>query len=376
MNEREGQTRRQHYVPRMILRNFSNDGKRISLVTGGKRIDDASLRDQCQESYFYGADQVMERSFAKEEAELSAFFGDLNPDRFVALDDEAVYKLRLFVAYQLARTRGAAEHYSKVAGAFAKQTLHDALALNGHETLKPENLDLVEFGIKNAQNEAIWQAAKSNPVLFDMGVKFIKTTRTPGFVVADHPVVAYNQFAEHHALLSQYPTSTGLAAKGLQLFMPLSPSMVLTVYDPATYQYGGKSMVCTAGPADVAFLNRMQAVNAYSCFYFDPLRMADAALDDLVQVRRKHPSVYEKQVATSDMLQREDGSLRRFVAVFQTEVRVGAKLSFIRTLDGRSYQDYSGPSVPIRSRDVLEFARRYGAMLEELVANARKRGEE
>ncbi len=73
--------------------------------------------------YFYGADQVMERSFAKEEAELSAFFGDLNPDRFVALDDEAVYKLRLFVAYQLARTRGAAEHYSKVAGAFAKQVI-------------------------------------------------------------------------------------------------------------------------------------------------------------------------------------------------------------------------------------------------------------
>ncbi len=371
MERRKGETKRQHYVPRMILRHFSNDGKRTSLVVDGKRIDEASLRDQCQESYFYGADQVMEKSFADEEARISAFLGDLNPDRFIAFDDDTSHQLRLFVASQHARTRGAAEHHSKFAGAFVKETLRDDVTVNGHKTLQPDDLDLIEVRIKNAQHRAIWTAAKSSPVLIDMRVKFIKTARTPGFVVADHPVVAYNQFAEHHPILSRYPTRTGLAAKGLQLFMPLSPSIMLAVYDPATYQYGGNSMVCTAGPADVAFLNRMQAVNAYSCFYFNPQRMVDASLNDLVEVRRKHPSVYEKKVATSDMLQREDGSLSKFVAVYQTEVRVGAKLSFIRPLDGRCYEDYSGPTVPIRSPAVLEFARRYGEMLEEEVASRR-----
>ena len=49
MSERKGETKRQHYVPRMILRSFSNDGKRISLLVDGRRIDGASLRDQCQE---------------------------------------------------------------------------------------------------------------------------------------------------------------------------------------------------------------------------------------------------------------------------------------------------------------------------------------
>lgn len=371
MTERKGDTKRQHYVPRMILRNFSNDRKRICLVVEGRRIDGVSLRDQCQASYFYGADQVMEKSFADEEAKMSAFFGDLNPDRFATLDDDAIYQLRMFVAYQHARTRGAAEHHSKFVGAFAKQTLRDHLMLNGHETLKPEDLDLVEVGIDNAQNDAIWTAAKSNPVLLDMAVKFIKTARTPGFVIADHPVVAYNQFAEHHPILSRYPTSTGLAAKGLQLFMPLSPDMVLAVYDPATYQYGGNSMVCTAGPADVAFLNRMQAVNAYSCFYFDPARMDDVGLSDLIETRSKHPSVYKKQVSTSNMLRHEDGRLSRLVAVHQTELRVDAKLSFIRPLDGRTYEDYSGPSVPVRSPAVLEFARRYGEELEAEVARRR-----
>ncbi|WP_438033735.1 DUF4238 domain-containing protein [Sorangium sp. So ce204] len=371
MSERKGETKRQHYVPRMILRNFSKNGKRLSLFIDGKRIDRASLRDQCQEDYFYGADQVMEKSFAEEEGKMATFFGDLAPERFAILRDEDVHRLKLFVAYQHARTRGAAEHLSKFTGAFAKQTLRDSLVLNKSTEISPEDLESVEIGIKGAQHEAIWLAAKTHPILLDMNVKFITTARTPGFVIADHPVVAYNQFAEHHPILSRYPTSTGMALKGLQLFLPLSPSMVLAVFDPSTYEYGGKSSVCKAGPADVAHLNRMQAVNAYSCFYFDDRRMTDAALSDLEQARAKHPSVYEKHVATSPMIRREDGKMSRFIVVHHAEVRVGAKLSFIRAIDGHSYEDYKGPSVPIRSREVMDFAELYGKKLEEEVAKRR-----
>lgn len=371
MSERKGETKRQHYVPRMILRNFSTDGKRISLVVDGRRIDGGGLRDQCQEDYFYGSDQVMEKSFADSERKMAAFFGDLAPERFESLSDDDVYQLRLFVAYQHARTRGAADHVSKFTGAFAKQILRDSLALNKETEIGPEDLERIEIGIANAQHQAIWLAAKTNPILSDMSVKFIATARTPGFIIADHPVVAYNQFAEHHPILSRYPTATGLALKGLQLFLPLSPSMVLAVYDPSTYQYGGKASVCTAGPADVSHLNRMQAVNARSCFYFDGRRMNDAALVDLERIRTGHASVYEKHVATSPFIRREDGKMSRFVAVHHTEVRVGAKLSFIRTIDGHTYEGYDGPSVPIRSREVMEFANAYGKMLEEEVAKRR-----
>jgi hypothetical protein len=355
----------------MILRNFSKDGKRLSLYVEGKRIDRVSLRDQCQEDYFYGADQIMEKSFADEEAMMATFFGDLAPDRFTNLTDDHVRQLRLFVAYQRARTRGAAEHVSNFTGAFAKQTLKDGLLLNKNSGVSPDDLDLVEIRMQGAQHEAIWNAAKATPLLLDLGAKFIRTDRTPGFIVADHPVVAYNQFAEHHPILSRYPTSTGLALKGLQLFLPLSPSMVLAIFDPATYQYGGKGFICTAGPADVAHLNRMQAVNAYSCFYFDDTRMTDEALDALDRTRKSHPSVYAKQTATSAMIPHEDGKLSRFVLVHNTEVKVGAKLAFIRTIDGHSYEDYAGPSVPVRSRELMDLAHAYGQALEEKVA---KRG--
>jgi hypothetical protein len=58
--------------------------------------------------------------------------------------------------------------------------------------------------------------------------------------------------------------------------------------------------------------------------------------------------------------------------VHQTEVRLGTKLSFIRTIDGHSYEDYEGPSVPIRSQQVMEFANFYGKVLEEEVAKRRE----
>lgn len=239
MTERKGETKRQHFVPRMILRNFSKDGKRLSLFVEGKRIDGVSLRDQCQEDYFYGADQIMEKSFADEEAKMATFFGDLAPQRFANLTDDHVRQLRFFVAYQQARTRGAAEHVSRFTGAFAKQTLKDSVLLNKNPDLNPDDLDLIEIGMEGAQHEALWNATKTTPILLDLAVKFIRTERTPGFIIADHPVVAYNQFAEHHPILSRYPTSTGLALKGLQLFMPLSPSMTLAVFDLVLARLGG-----------------------------------------------------------------------------------------------------------------------------------------
>jgi hypothetical protein len=370
MSQRKGETKRQHYVPRMILRNFSADANRISLVVEGKRIDGASLRDQCYADYFYGADNLLEKSFAAEESQMAAFFGDLSPARFQTLAPDDVDRLRRFVGYQRARTRGAAEHLSKLAGAFMKNSIKGTLSLQADPEFAPEDLDLVEVRLNEAQRDAVWMAAKTAPILLDLAVKFITTDRTTGFVISDHPVVAYNQFAEHHPRLRHYPTSTGLALKGLQLFMPLSPSMTLAVFDPATYQYGGSSPVCRAGPGDVAHLNRMQAVNAHDCFYFDPDRMGDDAVRDLVVTRDRHPSLYEKHVATGPIV-KGDRTASQMVVVRHPEIRLSAKLSFVRTLDGRSYERYEGPTIPVRSQELLRVAELYGQLLEQRAVDGR-----
>lgn len=369
--ERKGETKRQHYVPRMILRNFSRDRRRISLLVDGKRIDGASIGKQCYEDYFYGADNIMEKSFAEEEGKVNAFLGDLDPERFKDLNADDAEMLRYFIYYQHARTRGAAEHLSKFAGAFAKEMVRGSLRLRKDPDLSPEALDEVEIGLKNAQNEALWQATKTTPIIKDLNVKFITTARTPGFVIGDHPVVVYNQFVEHHPVLSQYPVSTGLALKGIQLFMPLSPSVTLALYDPSTYEYGGKSSSCTAGPKDVDYLNRMQAINAHSCVYFHEDRVDDGALAGLCAARATHPSIYAKKAAVSEMRRKPDGKVGQFIVVTHEDLRIGAKMSFIRSNDGHSYLSYRGASPPVRSERMIELTMQYGEMLEGMV-RARK----
>lgn len=373
----QGITKRQHYVPQFVLRNFSRDGATTSLMVLGssKRVETAPINRQCYEPYFYGSDQVMERSFAAEEDKIAALLGDMSHPRLAGFSGDDLKALRTFAHYQRARTRGAAEHLSNFAAEFVKSTVRGTMQLNHVQDLRPENIDLVDIRLKDAQNESIWQAAKSLPATLDLAVKFITTERTRGFVISDHPVAAYNQFAEHHPRLRHYPTATGLVLKGLQLFMPLSPSVTLAVYDPGTYEYGGKSLVCRAGPSDTQLLNRIQAISAWECFFYDKQRADEGMLDDLCRARSGHAPIYKKAVSESRMLENEDGTMRRFVAVAHAEIRLGAKLSFIRPIDGHAYDDYEGPAVPVRSHQLMTLLEMYGKRLEDEVARRKSAGE-
>jgi hypothetical protein len=110
----------------------------------------------------------------------------------------------------------------------------------------------------------------------------------------------------------------------------------------------------------------------WECIFFDQERVDENTLESLALAREKHPSRYKKEVAKSAMIKRGDGQVSQFVVVNDIDVRVGAKLSFVRTLDGHSYENYEGPSVPIRSEKQMEFAHFYGKKLEEEAERRKK----
>jgi hypothetical protein len=219
----------------------------------------------------------------------------------------------------------------------------------------------------------VWQACTTTVILSDLHAKFLVTDRTPGFVISDHPVALTNHYVEHHLHLKHLLGITGLAAKGLQLFMPLSPSVVLAIFDPGAYEYGGKSLVCRAGPADVAGLNRMQAVTAHRCIYFDPRRMDEEILQEIMHVREKHAPVHTRSALESDFVQRDDGSLSQFVVVSGGEVRLGDKLSFVRLRDHESYHGYPYAYAPVRSQELLELSMLQRQLLDQYVDVMRAR---
>lgn len=90
--------------------------------------------------------------------------------------------------------------------------------------------NITEFTLSNVSN--------SIKRTFDLKVKLLINTTVTPFITSDHPVIRYNQFLE----MRRHPGgNAGLAAKGLQVFLPLSPKHMLLFYDDWVYKVGGRS---------------------------------------------------------------------------------------------------------------------------------------
>ena len=115
----------------------------------------------------------------------------------------------------------------------------------------------------------------------------------------------------------------------------------------------------------------MQAVNALSCVYFLEGGLDEQALSDLVSTRKYHPSIYKKQALLGAIIDEPDGTNGQFIIHTNAQLRLDAKLSFVRTIDGHSYEDYEGASVPPRSWEPLKLAEKWGKILEQKVLDDR-----
>jgi hypothetical protein len=365
--EKKGETKRQHYVPQFILRGFSRDAKNTSvlIMKNGRVVSSGPLSRQCYEDYFYGEDQIMERSFARHERQIAAMLGDLARERLESLSDEDVCQLKLFVHYQMHRTPAAVEQNAEFVGAFVRRSAFSTARLNGDE-LDEEALESVRLVDPNGVNNALWLAAKSTPVVHDLHLRFLVRESGPGFVIADHPVVSCNQFAENHRLLSRRPNITAPVATGIQILMPLSSSVAVVLYDPSAYAFDVSRRVCNVGPRDVLAINKAQAVNSFGCVFYDATRTNEATIAAMFDARKKHPNVHRNQVLSTPVIDDGTGKPRQVIAVFKNEVRVGARFSFLRVTNQRDYRNYEGAGAPPRSEELLVFLKFYGECCERI----------
>lgn len=86
------------------------------------------------------------------------------------------------------------------------------------------------------------------------------------FLTSDNPVVRYNQYCEG----IEHSGVTGVASKGLQLFVPLSPRHYLILYDSSTYRAvaGRFTRKSKAVDSDIDQLNKIQLMSAEDHIYF------------------------------------------------------------------------------------------------------------
>lgn len=298
--------KRQHYVPQFVLRNFSGDGANVRtlVLESGKFIEKAPIKGQCAESYFYGRMPDMEDAFADMEGKVaevlrqaaprdaSAFAGEYRSDAFPeATEDQQrlqahpLYAIREFVYYQAHRTAASAQSFTELTDAEVKWWVRRDPRIVTERPEVIEHLDDVIIGLKDPMAHILYMAGPFSYGVIDLTVKFLVLDQ-PGFILSDHPVAMRNQFGEAHP--NEGPGSLGTFARGLQMFMPVSPTMTIAVYDARAYECGvDDALFVKVSSRNANILNAMQARNANECVYVPPHAQLD--VDELRRAWEQRP---------------------------------------------------------------------------------------
>lgn len=371
MSENQQKKKRQHYVPKFILRNFSTNKRTVSVYVfrSQKKILGASLKEQCYADYFYGVSGNVEEVFSSMEGNISKVLGDLSPEHISAMDSKNLHDLKQYIHFQRARTMAAAEEVNSVNNDLMRNVFAKFIEKNKHldpelAQIKPSDLDEISLKVDNPQRMILRNAACCAPIVSDLEVRFFINTTKQGFIISDNPVVFYNQWAENHRKFRHYPGIVGLACKGLQAFMPISPQVCIALFDPTTYAYGKIGIrTCQLSDLDVHRLNALQALNAFNCIYF----MDDLTSDKEIEAfhGQRESFLNRRTTRVKDIRVLEHGvPLDDMVGIRSNELRVGAKFSFIRVIDRNLYRDYNMVVLPIRSPALFAFTEAYRDRLE------------
>lgn len=236
--------KRHHYVPQFVLRNFSPDGGGAVptlVLESGEFHERSSVRGQCARDYFYGRDT--EDAFAQSEAKVSAVLrraaaADLVgfdalyrlrefPDtaEYAVLQEHPLHVLRQFIYYQAHRTAASADEMEENIDRSAKRWLQKDPRFRETAPEAFEHLDDVIIKLDDTMGHILYSAAPFSFGMLDMTVKLLVVDE-PSFILSDHPVVRRNQFAE---VTPGGPGALGTLARGLQMFMPVSPTVTLAI---------------------------------------------------------------------------------------------------------------------------------------------------
>lgn len=332
---RQPVTKKQHYVPQLLLRHFAYGGsERINVfrITSDKLLRNQSVREQAHQNHFYGEQAIEKWLGSVETAAAPVIAGAVDREALPVWGSEGHGSLLAFAFLQSTRTPYAAGEVTT-----GGQLLSRRFGFPG-----------AAEGEVNAPVLAMTATANSLHFVADLCCKLLCNRTQVPFVLSDHPAVRYNQFLEPRYSAG----TTGLAARGFQLFLPLSPRHALVYFDQDVYKVGGRKptslRVDVTDAKDAAALNLLQAVSAEHCLYFDD-EIAEADIRGLMSRAAKYrrsEKVNMQEFKPADELTGQQGVL---LELHRNDVRTRLQLRCITiSPHAGKYVTHSGP-VPYRN---------------------------
>jgi hypothetical protein len=229
-------------------------------------IPNAPLRSQCSEDYFYSTDPWFEEYLQGIEGRSESYFKAICATDTIP-DDLAHRDIAASINIMRGRTRLVADQ----AWAPVEATLKEGYRLHSKIELEKEVPEewMSSFRIedKAAARRSVIHAITSSYLLRDLGLKLLKAPAGERFITSDNPAVVLNQAFFHVIAGSEV---SGLAMRGIQLFLPLDPSRCLLAFDRDCYRVGrpDRDVVQIQRNEDVGLINALQILNAEECLYF------------------------------------------------------------------------------------------------------------
>ncbi|MGH8371722.1 MAG: DUF4238 domain-containing protein [Gammaproteobacteria bacterium] len=258
----------QHYVPRFLLRRFSEDRSSIRLFNIGREIfvDAASIASQCAKNNFYSQDINIELALKEIDTDAAGIIEKICRTKVIpSIGESDRLILTFFTVLQKYRTQSAADDMDDINDKMIKHIY--GRKIKKELRLTDEDLAGIKIGINLASARATAMAAEAYVLALDLDVKMLINQTNQEFIISDNPVIFYNQYLEHRTIVS----NTGLQSQGLEILFPLDKQSLLLFYDPAVYRVGSNKqnhIVSLMNVNDVAAINKASYLNAINNIYF------------------------------------------------------------------------------------------------------------
>lgn len=280
---------RQHYVPKLYLRNFTENKHAISTynITNLKYIPNASIKNMCQKHNFYGADNKLENYLNDEfETKTAPIIKNIiETNQLPAAFSGEYNQLIMFILVSEARNLKLADSFNSMFDFLMKTVIS--------KDPSGKEIDLDSFNVELTGSPAlsIQTALESTPLILDLKpLLIIENSGGRKFITSDNPVIRYNSFYK----IKNYMGGIGYISRGLQLFFPLSPKHCLLLYDEHAYDIPEveNNILILRRARDVDQLNELIYLNAYNNIFFHHTTKIDY-VNELYYKNRRTPKIGE-----------------------------------------------------------------------------------
>ena len=249
----------QHYVSRFYMRNFSTingTGKKEKVLITFYQFDGGLLKNKiptksiCYEEYFYGEDGEIEEDFAKKETKWAEVIQNIIKTDGYNLDEEQEKLIKQFAIFQYCRTLAMYNYSKDTMAEIILEGMHDRIPDGEEEIVSTLVNKKIEDEVCVA--DIIILCDELVQVIDDLDVSIIKFNTKKKLITSDMPVIIMNPFC---------PDKAGLENIGVVILFPVSPEVMVVIYDRKIYNNCNPYMIIS-NEQEVINLNKYQVISA------------------------------------------------------------------------------------------------------------------